>query len=562
MAGLRRKRGIASNNSLRKPTTKVDFTLDEPYENEEPSFKKSREDVIDSDEEDSVDGEMNRDAAHSSSDEEERETVDEKRIRMARHYLSKMEAAEDDSSSVGSTSSSDIGSDEEEDKLGMRLRRERLKRDGMLERDLASKLEMNLEKLWKDCLKQTPDLESKDVEAQAKAWVEHKHVKLCRGHDLTVTCVALHAPSGSTAYSASKDNSLLAWDVESQTKTNTIIPKWNPKDCDYSRNSGEVLTMAASDDGRYLAVGGRDTTVKIYDVRLNSKKGAAVKLTSQTDGELNGVVTTFEGHKGPVTALAFRSQSLQLFSGSEDRCIRHYNLEELAYIETLFGHQGGVTGISCHGIRQELPYSVARDRTARAWKLAEDTHLIFRGGSKVSSADCISAIKDDWFLTGHDHGLLSLWLKEKKKPVASIEQCHGFSGTTNPLARGITCCASVGGSDLAVTGSNDGYMRFWKVSTGSRLDDRGLEALQKIPVHGYINDICIGPKGRFCVAAIGQEPTLGRWDRVKRAKNRFAIIQLGTTGEDASDNTSEMSDDEQVDNTNVLNSSSDDDESS
>ena len=467
MAGLRRKRGTPSSNSLRKPTTKVDFTLDEPDGYEEPSLKKIREDEIDSDEEDSVDGELNRDAAHSSSDEEERETVDEKRVRMAREYLSKMEAAEDDSSSAGSTSSSDIDSDVEEDKLGMRLRRERLKRDGMLERMLASKLDKNVKTLWEECLKQSPDLDSKDVEAQAKAWVEQKNVKLCRGHDLTVTCVALHAPSGATAYSASKDNSILVWDVESQTKMNTIVRKWNPIDCDYSRNSGEVLTMAASDDGRYLAVGGRDATVKIYDVRLNSKKGATVKSTSQTDGGLNGIVTTFEGHKGPVTALAFRSQSLQLFSGSEDRCIRHYNLEELAYIETLFGHQGGVTGISCHGIRHEMPYSVARDRTARAWKLAEDTHLIFRGGSKVSSADCISAIKDDWFLTGHDHGLLSLWLKEKKKPVSSIEHCHGFNGdagATNPLPRGITCCASIAGSDLAVTGSNDGYMRFWKVS--------------------------------------------------------------------------------------------------
>lgn len=43
---------------------------------------------------------------------------------------------------------------------------------------------------------------------------------------------------------------------------------------------------------------------------------------------------------------------------------------------------------------------------------------------------------------------------------------------------------------------------------------------------GYINDIAIGPKARFCVAAVGQEPRLGRWDRVPGAKNRVAIVQL------------------------------------
>ena len=55
----------------------------------------------------------------------------------------------------------------------------------------------------------------------------------------------------------------------------------------------------------------------------------------------------------------------------------------------------------------------------------------------------------------------------------------------------------------------------------------GIKPLEKIPVHGHINSLAMGPAGKFCVAAVGQEPRLGRWDRVPRAKNRFAIIQLG-----------------------------------
>jgi hypothetical protein len=55
----------------------------------------------------------------------------------------------------------------------------------------------------------------------------------------------------------------------------------------------------------------------------------------------------------------------------------------------------------------------------------------------------------------------------------------------------------------------------------------GIKPLEKIPVHGHINGLAMGPGGKFCVAAVGQEPRLGRWDRVPRAKNRFAIIQLG-----------------------------------
>jgi ribosomal RNA-processing protein 9 len=139
---------------------------------------------------------------------------------------------------------------------------------------------------------------------------------------------------------------------------------------------------------------------------------------------------------------------------------RHYNLTEMIYLETLYGHQFGVSGIDCH--RQERPISVGRDRTARAWKLTEDTHLIFRGGGKVASADCVSVVKDDWFLTGHDDGYMSLWMSDKKKAVSTIDHAHGMNGN---IGRGIVSVDCLKGSDLAATGSNDGYLRLWKVRT-------------------------------------------------------------------------------------------------
>ena len=139
--------------------------------------------------------------------------------------------------------------------------------------------------------------------------------------------------------------------------------------------------------------------------------------------------------------------------------LRHYNLSELMYVETLYGHQFGVTSVDCH--RKERPISVGRDRTARAWKLAEDTHLIFRGGAKVSPVECVRLMRDDWFLTGHDDGSLGLWMTEKKKAVKTIEFAHGSAGN---VGRGICSLGSLRGSDLAITGSNDGYLRLWKVS--------------------------------------------------------------------------------------------------
>ena len=49
-----------------------------------------------------------------------------------------------------------------------------------------------------------------------------------------------------------------------------------------------------------------------------------------------------------------------------------FSLDELAYVETLFGHQDEIVDIDA--LAQERCVSVgARDRTARLWKVVEET---------------------------------------------------------------------------------------------------------------------------------------------------------------------------------------------
>ena len=69
-------------------------------------------------------------------------------------------------------------------------------------------------------------------------------------------------------------------------------------------------------------------------------------------------------------------------------------------------------------------------------------------------------MKDDLFLTGHDDGSLGLWMTDKKKAVMTIDQAHGVDGN---VGKSICSLASLRGSDLAVSGSCDGYLRLWKV---------------------------------------------------------------------------------------------------
>lgn len=468
-----------------------------------------------------------------SDDEEEEETVDAKRLRLAREYLQKMEAQESSSSGEESGESDEDENDQDAhtmDKVGKRIAKERLRKSGLLQTHVADTIiegvqtlrgniaaKIGIDEASKAWMGGEAEDTGASAESYAKSWLDAKYITYHRGHDLTPTSVAL-SQSGLTAFSGAKDGSLIMWNVQEEgKKVSCIHPavKHGNND-DSNRNQREILAIATSDDERYLAVGGRDNCVRIFDIR--------------TLGKSSSPITTMGGHKKAVTALTFRAgRSLDLYSGSEDRCIRRYDLNAMTYVETLYGHQSPIVGLDC--ANKNRPVSIARDRTVRVWKVEEDSHLVFRPGGDVGSAECVSAIQDGWFVTGHDDGRLALWREEKKRPVGDVVvAAHGHQGGASGVTRSVMCCDALRYSDVLATGSNDGYLRLWKVSTAEK--DAGIKPATTIPIHGHINSIAIGPGGKFCVAAVGQEPRLGRWDRVPRAKNRFAIIQLSDDEEE------------------------------
>jgi ribosomal RNA-processing protein 9 len=164
--------------------------------------------------------------------------------------------------------------------------------------------------------------------------------------------------------------------------------------------------------------------------------------------------------------------------------------------------------------------------------------LIYRGGARAFAADAVTVIKDDWFVTGHDDGNISLWVTEKKRAVGSIEQAHG---STNGHNNAIVSIDAVKGSDVFASGSCDGYLRLWKVNTDRNPKERGISSLCAVPAYGFINGIAWERSSRFCVVALGQEHRLGRWGRIPKAKNRVAIIQIHESLFDSRDRESDIS---------------------
>lgn len=329
-----------------------------------------------------------------------------------------------------------------------------------------------------------------------------------RADTLSTTSIAVHPPY---VYTVSKDRTLVKWELANpslpeQTVTNGVNGtskhprpvRKKPKNLKFVKglqkvpgsrerqgHTGNILTVAVSPSGKYVATGGEDRKLIIWD---------AETLTP---------MKTFTQHRAAVSGLSFtrhisaNSSGEQLFSGSFDRTIKTWSLSGggHAYVETLFGHQDNVTSVASMMTDQCVSVG-ARDRTARLWKVVDETQLVFRGESskkeeyQTNNLDCVATIPPTHFVTGSDSGALSLWSIHKKKPLYTIPLAHGLDPLPPPeelssemdpktaahnsrfvrrMPRWITALTTVPGTDIVLSGSWDGWIRAWRVSEDKKM---------------------------------------------------------------------------------------------
>ena len=77
---------------------------------------------------------------------------------------------------------------------------------------------------------------------------------------------------------------------------------------------------------------------------------------------------------------------------------------------------------------------------------------------------------------------------------------------------------------LQASGAGDGLIRLWAI--GKKGSNNTLLPKGALPARGFVNGLAIAKSGRFLVAAVGQEPRLGRWLRDGAAKNGTLIYQI------------------------------------
>lgn len=292
------------------------------------------------------------------------------------------------------------------------------------------------------------------------------------GHTKDINSVAF-SPDGKTLASGSGDETIKLWDVESGNELRTLAGHTMP-----------VYSVAFTPDGKTLASGSADKTVKLWDVETGKE------------------IRTFTGHTAWVTSIAFSSNGRKLASASggegktirvwdavtgellrsfagqsrvafspddkmiaslgENFTIKFWNIETGAEIRTLAAHADGIKSIGFSPDGKTLA-SGSNDKTIKLWDVETGNEIrTLRGHAHWVTSVKFSPHGSTLASGSADHAI-KLW------DVGSGNEVRTFHGHLNAVHS--VSFSPEGGTLASGEGNPSGsvVIKLWDIKTGSEV---------------------------------------------------------------------------------------------
>ncbi|MEO0224440.1 MAG: WD40 repeat domain-containing protein [candidate division WOR-3 bacterium] len=204
-----------------------------------------------------------------------------------------------------------------------------------------------------------------------------KELITLEGHSFRVSSISFSS-DGKYLASGSYDKTIKIWDTESWKEIITL--------------KGHPESISFSPDSKYLASGSDDKTIKIWEVgtwklittlkkhsdaifsvsfshcgRYLASGGADTTIKIWEVGTWN-LITTLKGHSNDIYSLSFSPNGKYLASASRDGTIKIWEVENWKLIKTLTGHSNSVLSLSFSPNGKYLA-SGSWDNTIKIWEV-------------------------------------------------------------------------------------------------------------------------------------------------------------------------------------------------
>jgi WD40 repeat protein len=185
-----------------------------------------------------------------------------------------------------------------------------------------------------------------DCPVDQRRWEWHCLKRLChaelttlKGHTDWVLSVAYN-PDGKQLASGSVDQTVKIWDATTGQEIRTL-----------RGHTGAVWSLAYSPDGKRLASASADTTVKVWDATTGRE------------------ILTFKGHTNPAGPVAFSPDGKCIASGDDHAMVKVWDATTLQELDSLEGDAGWVSSVAFSPDGKRLTISWLKDGTVSVWEV-------------------------------------------------------------------------------------------------------------------------------------------------------------------------------------------------